>query len=116
MTCRDSKKIVAKPRRGLLSEVISPLPVVDVSDEEMVAAGGDADVAGDTQIDPESPSGTQAGVKHPPESATPGSAGHVRKFTKSGLLPNGCGSLILRSMTVVRKVLVAITALLLALL
>ena len=76
----------------------------------------DADVAGDTQIDPESPSGTQAGVKHPPESATPGSAGHVRKFTKSGLLPNGCGSLILRSMTVVRKVLVAITALLLALL
>jgi hypothetical protein len=40
----------------------------------------------------------------------------VRKFTKSGLLPNGCGSLILRSTTVVRKVLVAITALLLALL
>lgn len=52
------QKIVAKPRRGLLSEVISPLPVVDVGDEEMVAAGGDANVAGDTQIDPESPSGT----------------------------------------------------------
>lgn len=56
------------------------------------------------------------GVKRLPESATPGSAGHVRKFAKSGLLSNGCGSLILRSMTVVRKVLVAITALLLALL